>query len=73
MKNKIRAIIFIVALIAITVIFVYLDNLARDRSWNNGICNECNVEYELKAYSGGQYIYVCPECLKEVIQHKNRR
>lgn len=35
--------------------------------WNNGICQKCNVRYELRAVSRyGLKYYVCPECGLEV-------
>ena len=41
-------------------------NVSRESDWNNGICPDCNVRYELR---GAQYmmkLYACPKCGKEV-------
>lgn len=37
-----------------------------DAEWNNGICPECGVRYEMKGVSMNLKYYVCPECGKEV-------
>lgn len=42
------------------------DSITED-IWNNGICQECEVRYELRAVSRyGLKYYVCPGCGLEV-------
>lgn len=35
-------------------------------TWNDGICPECEVRYELRGVSKGLKYYACPECGQEV-------
>lgn len=34
--------------------------------WNDGVCPDCEVRYELRGASRGLRYYVCPECGQEV-------
>lgn len=36
-----------------------------DSDWNNRICPECEVRYEMKSVDMWRKYYVCPECGKE--------
>ena len=35
-------------------------------TWNDGICPDCEVRYELRGASRGLKYYACPECGQEV-------
>ena len=35
-------------------------------TWNNGICPNCEVRYELRGASNGIKYYSCPDCGQEV-------
>ena len=35
-------------------------------TWNNGVCPDCEVRYELRGASRGLKYYACPECGQEV-------
>ncbi len=40
-----------------------------ESEWNNGVCPDCGVRYELRGVSGKvvkEKYYSCPECGKEV-------
>lgn len=52
--------------LCIAILFAVICWTNTDTDWNNGICPDCNVRYELR---GAQYmmkLYACPECGKEV-------
>lgn len=54
--------------IGILVILVMGTNSCSASDWNDGICPNCNVRYELRGAAGDLHLkyYVCPECGKEV-------
>ena len=60
------AIIKLFVCIAILVVFMIGVNSCSAEYWNNGICPDCNVRYELRGVSRGLHYYVCPECGREV-------
>lgn len=35
-------------------------------AWNDGVCTNCEVRYELRGVSRGLKYYACPECGQEV-------
>lgn len=37
--------------------------------WNDGVCPNCGIRYELKAVDNGFKFYTCPECGQEVIRY----
>lgn len=41
-------------------------NSKYDHKWEDGICTECNVQYELTRVRGEMNYYVCPGCKAEV-------
>lgn len=62
---------FYIIILILYVIFMFLcecgQNATTESEWNNGICTECGVRYELRA--AGRYglkYYACPECGQEV-------
>lgn len=58
----------ILAVIGILVLVVVGTNSCSASDWNDGICPNCNVRYELRGAAGDLHLkyYVCPECGKEV-------
>lgn len=36
--------------------------------WNDGVCIDCGVHYELRAVSRYYKYYACPNCGKEVVR-----
>lgn len=54
--------------IGILVLLVVGTNSCSASDWNDGICPNCNVRYELRGAAGDLHLkyYVCPECGKEV-------
>ena len=56
----------IVGCILIVVFLITTVNSCSASDWNNGICPNCEVRYELRGLSQGLSAYACPECGKEV-------
>lgn len=56
----------IVGCILIVIFLITAVNSCSAFDWNNGICPNCEVRYELRGYSQGISAYACPECGKEV-------
>jgi PHP family Zn ribbon phosphoesterase len=63
-NDVIKYLIIIIAVIAILA--AIFTNAAHSGSWNNGICPNCNIRYELRGVSDRLKYYSCPECGKEV-------
>ena len=38
-------------------------------TWNDGVCQNCEVRYELRGVSRGMKYYSCPECGQEVSRY----
>ena len=57
---------FYIIAVIIFVVFILLCecglNAKTESKWNNGICTECGVRYELRAVGNGLKYYACPEC-----------
>ena len=55
-------------IISIALIFfrMFGFNSCSASTWNDGICPECEVRYELRGASRGLKYYACPECGQEV-------
>lgn len=66
MSDKKWCIIEIFALIGICILMVIGINSCSASDWNDGICPNCEVRYELRGYSQGISAYACPKCGKEV-------
>ena len=60
--NLITAIICFILIFAI----MFGVNSCAAPVWNNGICPDCDVRYELRGASRGLKYYACPECGQEV-------
>lgn len=41
-------------------------NSCSAETWNDGICPDCEIRYELRGASRGLKYYACPECGQEV-------
>lgn len=52
--------------ILIVIFLITAVNSCSASDWNEGICPNCEVRYELRGYSQGISAYACPECGKEV-------
>ena len=37
--------------------------------WNDGVCIDCNINYELKGVSQQLKYYACPNCNREVSRY----
>lgn len=59
-------IIEIFALIGICILMVIGINSCSATDWNDGICPNCEVRYELRGHSQGISACACPKCGKEV-------
>lgn len=44
-------------------------NSCSAETWNDGICPNCEVRYELRGVSKGFKYYACPECGQEVSRY----
>lgn len=56
----------IFVLFGICILLVISVNSCHASDWNNGICPNCEVRYELRGVSQGFKYYACPNCGKEV-------
>lgn len=61
-------VITIALLLAIMVGF----NGCTASEWNNGVCPNCRVDYELEAVYKGLRYYECPKCHREVERYGGR-
>jgi hypothetical protein len=62
MKELFFGILSIFIGIAIIILLMFGTNSCTSEKWNNGICPECNIKYELNSVSNGMRYYECPEC-----------
>lgn len=58
--------ITLIFLIAIIFLLIFGTNSCSSSTWNEGICPDCEVRYELRGASNGLKYYACPECGQEV-------
>ena len=58
----------IMAIICFILVFAIMFgvNACSAPTWNDGICPDCEVRYELRGASRGLKYYACPECGQEV-------
>lgn len=52
--------------LALAGFLMLMINCFAEPKWNQGICPECEVRYELRGASRGLKYYSCPECGQEV-------
>lgn len=64
-ENKMFVLEMIV-MIGIIILLITAVNSCSASDWNNGICPNCEVRYELRGMSQGLSAYACPKCGKEV-------
>lgn len=51
-------------ILAFAIMFIF--NCCSAPTWNDGVCPDCGVRYELRGASRGLKYYACPKCGKEV-------
>lgn len=54
------------ALFVFAILIMMGTNSCSAEKWNEWICPDCNVRYELRGASRGLKYYACPECGQEV-------
>ena len=52
--------------IGLMFLIIFGTNACSASTWNDGICPDCEVRYELRGASKGLKYYACPECGQEV-------
>lgn len=60
------SLIMIVVCIVLLITLVFGSNACTASEWNDGICPDCRVRYELRGVSDYRKYYVCPKCGREV-------
>lgn len=58
-----------IVLLVISILVFSVEEYRQERrvkAWGNGLCETCNVRYELKAATNHIKYYVCNECGKEM-------
>lgn len=60
--------IMLLAVVSMLGLLMIGANSCSASDWNDGICPNCGVRYELRGAAGDLHLkyYVCPECGKEV-------
>lgn len=48
---------------------IFFINSCSASKWNNGLCSECEIRYELRGVSKGLKYYTCPKCGQEVSRY----
>lgn len=56
----------IIMCIVIIFLLMFGINSCSASTWNNGVCPDCEVRYELRGASRGLKYYSCPNCGQEV-------
>lgn len=70
MNNRLKDnVVELVILIVLFLVLIIGFNTCSSDKWNNGICPQCNVRYELRGASRGLKYYACPECGREVSRY----
>ena len=59
----------IIILLLILIAIIFCTNSCSAQTWNNGICPDCNIRYELRGASRGLKYYACPDCGQEVSRY----
>ena len=58
--------ITLIIAIVIILLLIFGTNSCSASTWNEGVCPDCEVRYELRGVSNGLKYYACPECGGEV-------
>lgn len=66
MKGCLMSIGALFLLMAAMCAFYLGCNALNANEWNNGVCSNCNVNYELRGVSSALKYYVCPSCHDEI-------
>lgn len=56
----------VIILFTIAILIILGFNACTASEWNDGVCPECHMRYELRGVSRGMKYYSCPECGNEV-------
>lgn len=56
----------IVILITLLIIAIIIGSVNSNPDWNNGICPDCNIKYELRGSTDSLNFYLCPKCNQKV-------
>ena len=57
----------------LTYLFMFGFNSYTAETWNNGVCDNCEVKYELRCASRSLKYYSCPECGQEISRYGFRQ
>ena len=52
--------------LVLCVLFLFASNACTAKEWNDGMCPDCKVCYELRCVYRGIHYYACPGCGNEV-------
>lgn len=71
MREFVCDLIVFLGIVGIVFAITCLFNLPGNSKWNDGVCPNCNVRYELRAVDSKQSVkyYSCPSCGEEVRRH----
>ena len=70
MEDNKGLIVMLFLLVFILFIVPMIFNSCTASEWNDGVCSECDVRYELRGTSKQTKTYVCPECGNEVERYR---
>jgi PHP family Zn ribbon phosphoesterase len=65
-SNTGASLITIILSIVVIITLIFGVNACSAPKWNDGVCPDCHVRYELRGVSKHLKYYVCPECGQEV-------
>jgi hypothetical protein len=58
--------------VVLVMAFMFGFNSCTATKWNDGVCPNCNVEYELAGVYDSRRYYTCPTCHSEVSRYGQR-
>lgn len=56
----------LIAIPFIALLIILGSNACTAKEWNDGVCPDCHVRYELRGVYKGTHYYACPDCGNEV-------
>ena len=65
-KTYLAPILIIIIICILAVLMMSGVDSCTDSIWNDGVCSNCEIRYDLKGISRGLKYYMCPECGQEV-------